>query len=137
MKAKIKEAKKIVKRNQNAHEDGPFQNLRNLQTALGDRAFSVGNILHTEFPTTNDNSLGRALRNIVLLRHNVTDHGIVEIIVTFPSARGVMQKASQLFAGWGECRLSLTIRRDFGSQMNHNSVWLGSATLTKSFIQLR
>lgn len=112
MKAKIKEAKKIVKRNQIAHEDGPFQNLRNLQTALGDRAFSVGNILHTEFPTTNDNSLG-ALRNIVVLRHNATDHGIVEIIVTFPSARGVMQKASQLFAGLGRVQVEFDYLKGF------------------------
>lgn len=53
MKAEIKGAKKTVNRNQTIPEDGTFQNLKNLQTAL-DHTYSVENFLRSNISTTND-----------------------------------------------------------------------------------
>lgn len=59
-------------------------------------------------------SLG-ALRNIVVLHHNETEgyNEIVEIIVTFPSARELVQKAGQVFAESQQVQVKIDYSKGF------------------------
>jgi hypothetical protein len=108
--AAIKHAKQSAKKI-SIDECGAFGNLHDLRRALDAHHHTIDHFLASIGPpvgstsgTQTGNKYGYALRNIIVLHHDVgtrnndLDNDWSEIIVTFPSTRAALQKASSL---WG------------------------------------